>query len=55
MLAAGNNINPVLVNAIVGHKNEEMDDRYIGEATIEETYPIVHAASFTGLILPKSP
>jgi integrase len=55
MLAAGNNIHPVLVNAVVGHKNEEMDGRYIGEATIEETYPVVHAANFNGLLLPKAP
>jgi len=55
MLAAGNNVTPVIVNAVVGHKNDDLDERYIGEATIEETYPVVHAADFAGLVLPASP
>ena len=33
-------------------RSPELDDRYIGEITIEETYPEVHGCRYNGLTLP---
>ncbi len=55
MLAAGNGVAPIIVNAVVGHANDEMDERYIGEVTIEETFPAIRGVNYTGLLLPASP
>lgn len=53
MLAATNKVPPIIVNEIVGHAHDDLDSRYIGEVTIEETYPAVRHCRYSGLILPS--
>lgn len=52
MLAASNGVPSIIVNEVVGHAHSDLDDRYIGEVTIEETYPAVRKCNFGGLIIP---
>jgi len=55
MLTVTNGIRPHIANEVVGHANSELDERYIGGLTIEETYPTVHSCTYRGLILPPPP
>ena len=41
-----------LINEVIGHKKDEMDERYIGEHPIEETYPAIRSCKYSGLIIP---
>lgn len=52
MLANTCNVPPNVVNEVIGHAKSELDARYVGEVTIEETYPIVRACNYDGLIIP---
>ena len=52
MLVITNGISSHIANEVIGHANSDLDRRYIGAATIEETYPKVHACRYPGLILP---
>lgn len=52
MLAATNKVPAIIVNEIVGHAHDEMNERYIGEVNIEDTYPAVKACHYRSLILP---
>lgn len=40
---------------IVGHAKLAMDQRYIGEIPLDETYPAVRACRFEGLSIPPAP
>ncbi|MEG8038754.1 tyrosine-type recombinase/integrase [Sphingomonas sp. LR60] len=55
MLVAGHNISLPIANDIVGHAQDELDARYIGALSIEETYPKVKSCFYKGLMLPTSP
>lgn len=55
MLVAGHNISLPIANDIVGHAQDELDARYIGALSIEETYPKVKSCFYKGLVLPTSP
>lgn len=55
MLVAGNRVSLSIANEIIGHSSSELDERYLGEITIEETYPVVHSCTFKRLCLPASP
>ncbi|MEG8033438.1 tyrosine-type recombinase/integrase [Sphingomonas aurantiaca] len=48
-----NNLPINVVHEVVGHAKSELDARYIGEVTIEETYPQVKGLRYIGLIIPK--
>lgn len=54
MLANTNGLPVNIVHEVIGHKKNELDERYIGEVTIEETYPSVRACRFNGLALPTT-
>ncbi|MHA0320332.1 hypothetical protein ACXY7D_18810, partial [Sphingomonas melonis] len=53
MLAAANKVPSIIVNEIVGHCHSELDERYIGEVTIEETYPVVRCCNYRDLVITK--
>lgn len=55
MLSVTNRVPPIIVNEVVGHANGELDERYVGEVSIEETYPLVRFARYKGLIIPPPP
>lgn len=55
MLANTNRLPSNIVNEVIGHAKDELDERYIGEITIEETYPAVRGCRYTELALPTSP
>jgi len=55
MIGTTNNIPMNVVHEVIGHAKNEIDSRYIGEVTIEETYPLISSLVYEGLILPKSP
>ena len=48
-------LHPNLINEIIGHAKDELDRRYIGEISIEDTYTAVRACRFNGLFIPPSP
>jgi len=52
MLANTNGLPINIVHEIIGHTKGELDDRYIGEITIEETYPATRGCKFKGLNIP---
>lgn len=53
MLAINNLVPQTIVNAIVGHKNDELDERYMSDISIEETYPVVKKLDYTDLYIPR--
>lgn len=53
MLGTTNKVPTNIVHEVVGHKKPELDERYIGEVTIEETYPEIKSCDYKGLIIPK--
>lgn len=55
MIGTTNNIPMNVVHEVIGHAKNELDTRYIGEVTIEETYPLIGSLVYEGLILPKPP
>ena len=52
MLGTSNKLPLNVVHEVIGHAKSELDERYIGELTIEETYPLVHRCRYDGLIIP---
>lgn len=46
-------LHPNLINEVAGHAKSEMDARYVGEISIEDTYPAIRACRYSGLIIPK--
>ncbi len=48
-------LNPNIINEVIGHSKNELDARYIGQISIEETYHAIHRCHYKGLNLPKSP
>lgn len=55
MLATTNRVSPIIVDEVVGHSQHDLDNRYIGEVSIEETYPAIRACRFLGLSIPIIP
>lgn len=55
MLGVTNKVPQIIVNKVVGHRNNDLDERYVGEVTIEESYPAVRSASYVGMNLPRAP
>jgi integrase len=53
MIGTTNNLPMNVVHEVVGHAKSALDERYIGEVTIEETYPMVRGLSYDGLLIPK--
>jgi integrase len=53
MIGTTNNLPINVVHEVVGHAKSELDARYIGEVTIEETYPQVRGLRYIGLVVPK--
>lgn len=53
MIGTTNALPVNIVHEVVGHAKSELDSRYIGEVTIEETYPVVRACRYPGLVIPK--
>lgn len=45
MLAATNNVPPIIVDEVVGHAHSDLDGRYIGEVT----YPAIRHCNYKGL------
>jgi hypothetical protein len=52
MIGTTNNLPINVVHEVVGHAKSELDARYIGEVTIEETYPQVRGLRYSGLVVP---
>lgn len=52
MIGTTNNLPINVVHEVVGHAKSELDARYIGEVTIEETYPQVRSLRYNGLVVP---
>lgn len=50
-----NKIPSAVYNDVVGHSKGEMDDIYIADMSIDETYPDVSCCDFKGLIVPRLP
>lgn len=44
---------PNFINEVIGHAKSALDERYVGEIPIEETYPAVRACAYSGLTLPR--
>ncbi len=53
MIGTTNNLPMNVVHEVVGHAKSELDERYIGEVTIEETYPKVRGLRYEGLVIPR--
>jgi hypothetical protein len=53
MIGTTNNLPINVVHEVVGHAKSELDARYIGDVTIEETYPQVKGLRYKDLIIPK--
>lgn len=51
MIGTTNNVSANIVHEVVGHAKSELDERYIGEITIEETYPALRALRYQGLTI----
>lgn len=52
LIGTTNNLPMNVVHEVVGHAKSDLDARYIGEVTIEETYPLVRALRYSGLVIP---
>jgi integrase len=48
-------VNTNIINEIVGHAKSELDARYIGTISIEDTYPAIRGCRYKGLALPPLP
>lgn len=48
-----NDVQQLIVQEVVGHAKTGLDQRYIGELTIEETYRHVKGCDYSGLLIPK--
>ncbi len=46
---------PNVINEVVGHAKNGMDQRYIGTVPLEETYPSIRSCTYEGLVLPDAP
>lgn len=46
-------LHPNIINEVIGHAKLEMDQRYVGELTIDETYPAIHSCRYHGLNIPS--
>lgn len=55
MIGTTNNLPMNVVHEVVGHAKSELDERYIGEVTIEETYPYLHSMKYKELFIPPAP
>lgn len=55
MVGTWPNVPSLIYDEVVGHKQSDLNERYIGEVTIEETYPVMRDCSFKGLHLPTPP
>ncbi|WP_086608465.1 DUF6538 domain-containing protein [Erythrobacter donghaensis] len=42
-------------NEVVGHKKSALDERYVREIPLEETYPAIRRCAYAGLVLPPAP
>ncbi len=42
-------------NEVVGHKKSALDERYVREIPLEETYPAIRRCTYAGLVLPPAP
>lgn len=40
------------INEVVGHAKSTLDNSYVGEIPIEETYPAIRACRYEGLVMP---
>jgi integrase len=48
-------LNPNYIHEVVGHAKLGLDQRYIGEIPLEDTYPAVRGCRYQGLMLPPAP
>ncbi len=48
-------LNPNYIHEVVGHAKLGLDQRYIGEIPIADTYPAMHGCRYNGLQLPPAP
>ena len=48
-----NKVPSAVYNDVVGHSKGEMDDIYISDMSIDETYPDVSCCDFKGLVIPR--
>lgn len=48
-------LSPNFINEVIGHSKNELDERYVGEIPIEETYPAMRSCTYAGLALPLAP
>lgn len=48
-------LHPNIINEVVGHAKDQLDQRYIGKIPIEDSYPAIRACRYEGLILPPPP
>lgn len=55
MVGTWPNVPSLIYDEVVGHKQSDLNERYIGEVTIEETYPVMRGCSFKGLHLLTAP
>lgn len=46
------NLSPNYINEVVGHAKSTLDNSYVGEIPIEETYPAMRACRYEGLVMP---
>lgn len=44
-----------VINEVVGHSKNGMDQRYVGTVPLEETYPSIRSCTYQGLVLPDAP
>jgi integrase len=48
-------LHPNYINEVIGHSKSELDKRYVGTLSIEETYPAVRTCRYKGLLIPPAP
>jgi integrase len=53
LIGTTNNLPINVVQEVIGHAKSELDARYIGEVTIEESYPHVRGLQYRGLVVPN--
>jgi integrase len=46
---------PNVIHEVIGHQKWELDNGYVGEIALEETYPAVRHCRYEGLIIPSAP
>jgi integrase len=55
MMLINNDVPSSHVNVVIAHAHDGLDDRYIGNMSIEETYPKIHKCDYEGLLKPIAP